>query len=213
MDGIICMTTPTYEKYTAVSTCDLADALPRSQFMNYAIHPLWSDMPRFAGRAYTVSCAPGDHLMVHKAIYEAEPGDILVIKGDPKYAVSGGNVCAIAQKNGITGFIVEGVVRDIEEVQALAFPIHALGLCPKPGAKKVLSPERQTVSVGGVLVAHGDIIVADQDGVAVIPQVNAENALELAKKRHIKDAVQTIDEWEANHFASVQKIIAELKGI
>jgi regulator of RNase E activity RraA len=207
------MTAPTYEKYIAVSTCDLADALPRSQFMNYAIHPLWSDMPRFAGRAYTVSCAPGDHLMVHKAIYEAEPGDILVIKGDPKYAVSGGNVCAIAQKNGITGFIVEGVVRDIEEVQALAFPIHALGLCPKPGAKKVLSPERQTVSVGGVLVAHGDIIVADQDGVAVIPQVNAENTLELAKKRHIKDAVQTIDEWEANHFASVQKIIAELKGI
>lgn len=206
------MTASAYEEYIAISTCDLADALPRSQFMDYTIHPLWPEMPRFAGRAYTVACAEGDHLMVHKAIYEAEPGDILVIKGDPKYAVSGGNVCAIAQKNGIAGFIVDGVIRDIEEVQALAFPIHALGVCPKPGAKKVLSPERQTIAVGGVMVAHGDIIVADQDGVAVIPHAEAQNALEIAQKRHAKDAGQTIEEWEANHFATVQKIIGELSG-
>ena len=126
--------------------------------------------------------------------------------------MSGGNVCAIAQKNGIAGFIVDGVVRDIEEVEALAFPIHALGVCPKPGAKKVLSPERQIVSVGGVMVAHGDIIVADQDGVAVIPQNEAETALEIAQERHAKDAGQTITEWESKHFASVQQIIADLSS-
>ncbi|MET1218987.1 MAG: RraA family protein [Glaciecola sp.] len=206
------MTHPSYAKFTEISTCDLADALPRSQFMSHHIHPLWPEMPRFAGRAYTVYCAPGDHLMVHKAIYEAQPGDVLVIQGDHQYAVSGGNVCAIAQKNGITAFVVDGVIRDIDEVRELAFPIHAIGVCPKPGAKKVLSPERPTVSVGGVMVAHGDVILADNDGVAVIPQAQADSALAIAQKRHAKDAGQTLEEWEANHFASVQQIITDLSG-
>lgn len=205
------MTHPTYSRFIDVSTCDLADALPRSQFIASPITPLWPDMPRFAGRAYTVKCAPGDHLMVHVAIYEAQPGDVLVIQADPEFAVSGGNVCAIAQRNGITGFVVEGVVRDIDEVRELQFPIHGLGICPKPGAKKVYEPNGAPVQLQGVTVNTGDIIVADNDGVAVIPQARAEEALAIAIKRRDKDASQTLDEWQANHKANVDVIVRNLR--
>lgn len=204
------MTHTLYQDYLTISTCDLADALPRAQFMDYRIHPLWTNMPRVAGRAYTVKCAPGDHLMVHKAIYDALPGDILVVEADDQYAVSGGNVCAIAQQNGIAGFIVDGVVRDIDEVVELQFPIHALGVCPKPGAKKVLTEDLPTVTVGGVTVVAGDIIVADNDGVAVIPQAEAEKALIIAKQRHAKDLEQTLTQWRQNHHDNVQAIIHAL---
>ena len=204
------MTHALYQDYLTISTCDLADALPRTQFMDFRIHPLWADMPRVAGRAYTVKCAPGDHLMVHKAIYDALSGDILVVEADDQYAVSGGNVCAIAQQNGIAGFIVDGVVRDIDEVKALQFPIHALGVCPKPGAKKILTEDLPTVTVGGVTVVAGDIIVADNDGVAVIPQVQAEEALLIAQQRNAKDAGQTLTQWRQNHHDNVQAIIHAL---
>lgn len=204
------MTHPNYSSFTKVSTCDLADALPREQFMHHRIHALWQGMPRFAGRAFTVKCAPGDHLMVHAAIYAAEPGDVLVIQADTQFAVSGGNVCAIAQGRGITAFVVDGVIRDIDEVTAAQFPVHGMGVCPKPGAKKVFDPLEQPVLVGDVLVHTGDIIVADNDGVAVIPKAQTNTALKIAQQRHAKDASQTLDEWQANHYANVEKILARL---
>lgn len=198
------------QDYLAISTCDLADALPRSQFMHYRIHPLWSNMPRIVGRAYTVKCSPGDHLMVHKAIYDAQPGAVLVVEADDQYAVSGGNVCAIAQQNGIVGFIVDGVVRDIDEVSAIQFPIHALGTCPKPGAKNILTDDQPVVTVGGVKVVTGDVIVADNDGIAVIPQAQAAEALRTAQQRHAKDANQSLSQWRQTHYDNVQAIVQKL---
>ena len=85
-----------------------------------------------------------------------------------------------------------------------------MGICPKPGAKKVYEPNGQAVQLQGVTVNTGDIIVADNDGVAVIPQAQASEALAIAVKRRDKDASQTIDEWQANHKANVDKIVAAL---
>ena len=204
------MTHPTYKKFTDVSVCDLADALPRSQFITHPIHPLWQGMPRFAGRAFTVKCPPGDHLMVHVSIYEAQPGDVLVIQADPEFAVCGGNVSAIAQRNGVAGVVVEGVVRDIDEIRELTFPVHALGVCPKPGAKNIYQANGSPVQLQGTTVNTGDIIVADNDGVAVIPAAQAEEALAIAIKRRDKDASQSLDEWQANHKANVDKVVASL---
>jgi len=93
--------------FDSVSPCEYADALPREQFMHYAIKPLWEGMPRIAGPAFTVKCEPGDHLMLHAAIYRASPGDIIVVEADDEFAVAGGNVCAIAQSRGIKGFVID----------------------------------------------------------------------------------------------------------
>lgn len=197
-------------KFDAVSPCEYADALPKEQFMHYAIKPLWPDMPRIAGPAYTVKCEPGDHLMLHAAIYRANPGDIIVVEADDEYAVAGGNVCAIAQSRGIKGFVIDGVIRDIAETRANQFPVFARGVVPKPGAKKCISPLNQPINCGGVRVNAGDIIVADEEGIAVIPKAEAQQAFEIAKARGDKDASMSLEQWQAQHHKKVESILADL---
>nr|WP_297347465.1 RraA family protein [uncultured Glaciecola sp.] len=204
------MTHPAYNDFAQVSSCDLADALPLHQFMHYSIHPLWPNMPRIAGRAFTAQCGQGDNLMLHAAIYAAQPGDIIVVQADDQYAVSGGNVCAIAKSRGIVAFVIDGVIRDIDEVVDIAFPVHALGTCPKPGAKKVYIPLNQPVVCGRVNVHTGDIIVADNDGVAVIPKNQAQEALAIAIQRRDTDAQQTLVQWQRKHEQNVKSILFKL---
>jgi len=196
--------------FETVSPCEYADALSREQFMDYAIKPLWSGVPRIAGPAFTVKCEPGDHLMLHAAIYRAKAGDIIVVEADDKFAVAGGNVCAIAQSRGIKGFVIDGVIRDIAETRENQFPVFARGVVPKPGAKKCISPLNQPIHCGGVNVHAGDIIVADEEGIAVIPQDQAESAFDIAKARGDKDASMTLEEWQAQHQEKVEATLAKL---
>lgn len=196
--------------YSNVSPCDYADALPRDQFMDYAIKPLWHGIPRVSGPAFTVKCESGDHLMLHAAIYRAKPGDIIVVEADDQFAVAGGNVCAIAQQRGIKAFVVDGVIRDLAETRDNAFPVFARGVVPKPGAKKCIAPLNQPVICGGVKVNAGDIVVADEEGIAVIPKADAQHAYDIAKARAEKDAALTLEQWQANHFKNVEGILNKL---
>ena len=74
--------------------------------------------------------------MLHAAIYRAAPGSVIVVEsGDVDHALAGGNVCAVAQRNGIAGFVVDGVIRDLAEIRAMRFPVFARGVIPIPGSK------------------------------------------------------------------------------
>lgn len=195
-------------KFQDLSPTTYADALERQQFMDIGIKAVWSPVPRIAGKAYTVKCHPGDNLMLHAAIYRAEPGSIIVVEaGSIDYAVSGGNVCAIAQKRGIKGFIVDGVIRDLAEVREAKFPVFARGVMPKPGVKKTLGSLNETINCGGVAVKAEDIIVADEEGIAVIPASEQERVYEIAKERAKKDAEQTLDQWQAQHQVKIEQIL------
>lgn len=196
--------------FDEVSPCDYADALPREQFIDYGIKPLWSKMPRIAGPAFTVKCAPGDHLMLHAAIYRAKAGDIIVVEADDTFAVAGGNVCAIAKSRGIKGFVIDGVIRDLAETRENQFPVFARGVIPKPGAKKCISPLNQPITCGGVRVEAGDIVVADEEGIAVIPQQQALRAFDIAKARATKDASMTLEQWQSQHHEKVEEILTTL---
>ena len=81
-----------YAKFATISPTSYADAgLGREQFMDMGLREMWPNIPRIAGPAYTVSCPPGDNLMLHAAIYRAEPGSVIVVQaGDVNYAMSGG---------------------------------------------------------------------------------------------------------------------------
>ncbi len=197
-------------QYSDVSTCDYADALTVNQFMSADIRALWPQHTRLAGPAFTVECPPGDHLMLHAAIYRAQPGDILVVKGDNKLALAGGNVCAIAQQNGIKGMIVDGYVRDVAEITQMEFPVYARGSFPKPAAKRKLGTLQQTIRCGGVEVNNGDIVIADEDGVAVIPALEAKRAFEIALKRNQQDSGMTLAEWREQHLEKVQSTLTTL---
>ncbi len=199
-----------YLKYSAISPTAYADGLPRSQFMHFSIHELWPQIPRIAGPAYTVRCPPGDNLMLHAAIYRAKPGDIIVVEaGNSDYAMSGGNVCAIAQNRNITGFIIDGAIRDIAEVREARFPVFAKGCIPKPGVKETLGELQVPIVCGGVTVYPNDMVIADEEGIAVIPQKEIDKIWQIAKERTEKDAAQSLESWAHNHRVRIEQLLAQ----
>lgn len=199
-----------YSKFRALSPTAYADALGRKQFMDIGIKEIWPQIPRIAGPAYTVRCPPGDNLMLHAAIYRAPAGSVIVVEaGNVDYAVSGGNVCAIAQKRQIAGFVVDGVIRDVAEVRAAQFPVFARGVIPIPGVKQTLGTLGEPIHCGGVHVHPHDIVVADEEGIAVIPGADQASVYEIAYQRTIKDASQSLEGWEAAHQAKIARILLE----
>jgi regulator of RNase E activity RraA len=193
-----------------ISPTTLADVLGRDQVMDIGIRPLWNGPGRIAGPAFTVRCSPGDNLMLHAAIYRAEPGSVIVVEaGDMDYALAGGNVCAVAQRRGISGFVIDGVIRDLAEVREMGFPVFARGVIPVPGVKGAVLPLGQPVRCGGVTVWAGDLVVADEEGVVVVPAARQEQVLRDARAKDAKEAGQTLDEWEADHRAKVDAILRE----
>jgi len=188
----------------------LADVLGRSQVLDIGIRPLWSPVPRVAGPAFTVQCPPGDNLMLHAAIYRAEPGSVIVVEsGDVDYALAGGNVCAVAQRRGIAAFVVDGVIRDLGEVRAAGFPVFARGVIPIPGTKGAIGSLNGQVRCGGAYVNDGDIVVADEEGIVVIPDGRQGEVLRAAQARLAKEAGETLDAWEEAHRARIDQMLRE----
>ncbi|MFE6505521.1 RraA family protein [Kitasatospora sp. NPDC057738] len=199
------------EDFKDIPTTTLADVLGRAQVMDASLRPLWTGMPRVAGPAFTVRCPPGDNLMLHAAIHRAGPGSVIVVEsGDLDHALAGGNVCAVAQRRGVAAFVADGLIRDLAEVRELAFPVFARGVIPIPGAKERLGTHGAPVTCGGVSVAAGDIVVADEEGVVVVPAAERARVLEAARAKLAKEAAETLDDWEAAHRARIDRALAEL---
>jgi 4-hydroxy-4-methyl-2-oxoglutarate aldolase len=195
--------------FAGIPPTTLADLLGREQVMDIGIRPLWSPVPRVAGPAFTVRCPAGDNLMLHAAIYRAEPGSVVVVEaGDADYAVAGGNVCAVAQRHGIAAFVIDGVIRDVAEARELGFPVFARGVIPIPGTKAAVAPLRRPVRCGGVRVQAGDIVVADEEGVVVTPADRSAQVLRDAQAKLAGEAGESLDDWEAAHRARIDAILA-----
>lgn len=204
---------PIADRFAKLSPTTLADVLSRDRVMDIGIRPLWPGMPRVAGPAYPVRCPAGDNLMVHAAIYRAAPGAVLVVEaGDVDYAVAGGNVCRVAQRRGVAAFVVDGAIRDLEEARENRFPVFARGVIPIPGGKDAVGVLNGPVRCGGVEVRPGDLVVADEEGIVVVPAARAEAVLAAAEARAAKDAAESLDAWEAAHRTRIDAILRE-KGV
>jgi regulator of RNase E activity RraA len=204
------MSKPTIEQLLDVSPCEYSEGLPIEQFIDPVIHQMWSPMPRIAGPAFTVKCGKGDHLSLHAAIYRAKSGDVIVVEAGPDYANTGGNVCAIAKQRGVVAMIIDGFIRDIGEIREAQFPVYARGLMPKPGAKEQMFPLNQPIRCGGVTVNAGDYIVADEEGIAVIPKDKLTEVYNLARARTDKDAAMNLAEWKVQHSKKIESKLQEL---
>ncbi|MBC7692210.1 MAG: RraA family protein [Methylotenera sp.] len=198
-----------FAAFQTLSPTILADVLNRDQVMDIGIRPLWEGMPRIAGPAFTVRCGPGDNLMLHAAIYRAPPGTIIVVESaDNNYAVAGGNVCAVAQKRGIVGFVIDGVIRDLAEARENRFPVFARGVVPIPGGKDVIDIlNDRPVRCGGVQVSPGDTVIADEEGIVVVPSSRQAQVLKSAQERALKDAATGLEAWEATHRKRIEEIL------
>ena len=199
-----------YGKFAPTDLCDIVDL---SCVMRYAIRPLWPEMPRIAGPAFTVRTGRYDNLMFHAAIYLAQPGDVIVVEaGDDEMAVAGGNVCAIAQKNGVAGLVVDGVIRDVGESRENRFPVFARGASPIPAKRGGQGDMNTAIRCGGVVVNPGDVVVADEEGVVVVPRAQATDVLAKVQARVAADSALTLEAWGKRHRAAVEVALAA-KGL
>ena len=162
----------------------LADVAGRRGALHGRISPLAPSM-RFAGPAITVEIRPGDNLMIHAAMALAEPGDVIVVdgKGDLSSALMGEIMAQQCVALGIAGVVIDGAVRDSEAIRALGFPMFAAGLNPNGPTKFVPGRLNHSISIGGVTVSPGDLVVGDADGVVVIERDKARAMLPLAGEK------------------------------
>jgi 4-hydroxy-4-methyl-2-oxoglutarate aldolase len=178
--------------------------------MDATIRPIWTGAARVAGPAFTVHCGPGDHLMLHAAIYRAPVGSIIVASAaDVDFAMAGGNVCAVAQRKGIVAFVLDGAVRDVAEIRALGFPVFARAVIPFAGTKTFVSPLNEPISCGGVHIAPLDVVIADEEGVVVVPHADQHAVLRSATEHAATDAAQSLDVWEINHKKRIAALLGE----
>src|SRR4029079_13023850 len=140
---------------------------------------------RLAGPAFTIEGRPGDNLMIHAAISMARPGDILVSDGkaDRTCALMGSIMINACKKLGLGGVVMDGAVRDTEELRELGFPVYAVCANPNRQTKFVTGRINWPVSCGGIAVHPGDLVVGDADGVVVIEREKAASLLDLAQAK------------------------------
>ncbi len=160
-----------------VSTSNISDAMHRKGAMK-GIHPLVRG--KMVGTAVTVQTFPGDWAKPVEAIDIAKEGDVLVIYNENKDVACWGGLATWSSLNkGIAGVVIEGAVRDIDEVENLGLPIYTSNTVPNAGDPKGFGEINAEITCGGQTVKPGDYIVGDESGVVVIP---AERAYELARR-------------------------------
>lgn len=152
------------------------------------IKPAWPGA-RVAARAFTARCGRADNLAIHVAAAEAPPGNALVVDASdpPELGYWGEVLTTGAETRGLAGLVIDGGVRDVSALETHRFPVFS-ALIALPGAKKVAGGEvGGTASVGGVDVSTGDWVVADADGVTVVPGAQLEQVVEAGRGRAEKE--------------------------
>ncbi len=180
-------------QFQAAILCDVAG---RRGTMDARIRAL-SPAMTVCGPAYTVEVRPGDNLMFHVALAVAKPGDVIVVDGkaDSTCALFGDLMVTQAAAAKLGGFVVDAASRDTAELAQGNFPIFAAGTNPCGPTKGLPGRLSIPVSVGGVAVSPGDLVVGDVDGVVVIPRGEVEAVLGAAQKK-VEAEAQRIKEIE-----------------
>lgn len=176
--------TSIFQKLLDFGTPALSDGLNKFNTLDSRIKAI-SQGVKLAGPAITVKLRPADNLMLHKAIDIAKEGDIIVVDtgGTENYSVMGGLMSSAAFKKKIGGFVIDGAIRDVEELMEKKYPIFARGVTPAVGDKEGPGEINYPVSCGGVVVMPGDYVVADDNGVVIIPPDHIEEIVSGTEKK------------------------------
>jgi len=140
---------------------------------------------RVAGPARIALCAPGDNTMVHAAVAHASPGDVLVLtSAEPAPVALVGELLATqAQAQGVAGILVDGAVRDLDELAAIGLPIWTRFVRAQGATKGVVGKLDVPVVIGGAEIRPGDLVVMDGDGAMALPSERVDEVLPLALER------------------------------
>jgi 4-hydroxy-4-methyl-2-oxoglutarate aldolase len=160
------------------------EAMGRTGLVGPSVRPI-QDGARIAGSAVTVLCWPGDNLMIHAAVEQCRPGDILVVTTvSPSLDGSFGELFATAlQHRGVLGLVTTGGVRDVVDLRAMGFHVWAGAVNAQGTVKATPGSVNVPITVGGTMVRAGDVIVADDDGVLCVPREDAATVLAASDAR------------------------------
>ena len=172
------------KKFEGIWTSTLSDAMGRHGVLSPEIQPLYAPIT-LIGVALTVLNYPNDNITTHRALQMARRGDILVVDEglDNNTGSFGHNMSLNARASGIAGLVSSGHVRDARMLREEQFPVFSKGVCPRSAQKNHPGAINVPVSVGGIVVQAGDIVIGDDDGVAVVPLAIAEEILAKATER------------------------------
>ncbi|MCF2573991.1 transferase [Brevibacterium sp. UCMA 11754] len=161
-----------------VPTPALGDANERRGLMHSAIKPVWAS-PRIAGRAFTIETRAGDNKAIHDAIADIRPGEVVVIDGraETERALIGELIAERLRDAGAAGVVLDAAVRDASGIAELDFPTFARAVTPAGPYRHGPGRHQVPISIGEVVCHPGDYIVADEDGVIVLPGLQAESIL------------------------------------
>jgi 4-hydroxy-4-methyl-2-oxoglutarate aldolase len=192
----------------------VVDANGRRGALDYRIRPL-TEAKRFCGVALTVWSRARDNLAPYAAIQFAKPGDVMIIAADAyeEASVVGDILVGMAKNQGVSAFVTDGVVRDIDGLNAVGIPVFARGLSPNSPSKDGPGSIGMPITLGGVAVNAGDVVIGDQDGVVVVAREALESVVAaLAEVKAKEDKMEKLVAGGARLPTGLDQVIAE-KGI
>ena len=166
------------------------EAQGRSGLMQAYLRPVWRGA-RIAGSAITVLCHPNDNWMIHVAMEVAKPGDVLVVacSSENTNGAIGDLIATSLMARGVKGVVLDMGCRDVLELEQMKFPLWSRAISAQGTIKGTLGSVNFPVTCAGALVQPGDIVVADDDGVVVVPRQDAARVIKAAEEREKKEAV------------------------
>lgn len=182
------------DSFTGIPVPNIGDCMNRLACCDSSLKPM--NKAPLLGTAFTVRCPDGDNLMFHKALELAQPGDVLVIAagGSKNRALCGEIMSETAKAAGLKGFIIDGCIRDKDEIATYTdFPVYAKGVTPNGPYKNGPGEINVPVSVCGQVICPGDILVGDGDGLIVIRPEEAEELCRKAKEVNLMEDGQKAD--------------------
>ena len=170
------------ERFRGVPTSFIVDAMNGVGALDWRIKRLVGGS--LVGVALTCDCGPLDNLAFMAALAQCKPGDVLVVAtgGYTGAAVTGDLLMYVARNRGAAGYVSDGLVRDLDDLEAVGLPVFALGVTPNSPQRRGPGSVGLPVVCGGVSIATGDVVVGDRDGVVVVPRARIEETLKSLER-------------------------------
>jgi RraA family protein len=179
------------EQFRGLPAANVGDVMFRMTAAGPTLRPMHRG-GQLLGPALTVKTRPGDNLLIHKAIDMAEPGDVVVVDGGGELtnAVVGELMVAHAVKRRLGGFVINGAIRDAASIRSRDFPVFAAGVTLRGPYKDGPGEINLPVAIEGMVVAPGDLVLGDDDGVLCVPFDDVETVLTAARAKQAAEEKQ-----------------------